>query len=75
MRKCTINGWSTYLQDLMHQCHLTPVSFVKVEVGVSLIFEVWDFLAVVSKLYELIDGLGDRDEETKHEEMINFSQA
>ena len=70
-----INGWSMYLQDLMHQCHLTPVSFVKVEVGVSLIFQVWDFLAVVSELYELIDSLGDRYEETKHEEMINFSQA
>jgi len=64
-----------YLQDLMHQCHLTPVLFVKVEVRVSLIFEVWDFLAVISELYKLIDGLGDRDEGTEHKKMINFSQA
>jgi hypothetical protein len=75
MRRCTINGWSMYLQGLMHQCHLTPVSFVKVKVGVSLIFEVWDFLTVISKLYKLIDGLGDRDEETEHKAMMKFSPA
>jgi hypothetical protein len=75
MRKCTVNGWPAYLQDLMHQCYLTPVSLVKVEVRVSLIFEVWDFLTVVSKLYKLIDGLGDMDKRNEHKEMINLSQA
>jgi hypothetical protein len=54
---------------------LTPVLLVKVKVQARLIFEVWDFLTIISKLYKLIDGLGDKDEGNEHKEMINLSWA